>query len=206
MIGLSLEVSLTAVALASLAGIPAGFALALAPVPWRGLWVTVIHALMGTPPVVMGLMVFLLLSRQGPLGSWGLLFTPTAMVMVQTLLAWPIVTGLTYAAARGVHPLTIETARTLGASPRQLVWVLAMETRTGMLAAVVAGLGRALAEVGGVLMVGGNIAGQTRVMTTAIAMETAKGNHTLALALGMVLIGLGLGLNALLYRLKGGAP
>ena len=185
---LSLKVSGLAVVLAGLAGVPLGALCALRRFPGRGLLVTVLNTLMGLPPVVAGLVVYMLLSRSGPLGFLELLYTPGAMVIAQTAIAAPIVAALTWSAVASVDPRARETAITLGASPRAAEWRVVLEARLGVLSAVIAGFGRAMAEVGAVLMVGGNIAGYTRVMTTAIAMETAKGAFDLAMALGMVLI------------------
>jgi tungstate transport system permease protein len=201
---LSLLVSLSATALAGALGVPAGVALALLRLPGRGALVSVCNALMGMPPVVVGLVVFLLLSRRGALGGLELLFTPTAMVIAQTLLVLPIVAALTHAAVMGLDPLLRDTARTLGATRLQAAALVIAEARHGIMAALFAGFGRAIAEVGAVLMVGGNIKGVTRVMTTTIAMQTAMGEDSLALALGMILIGLAVAVNALFYRIQRG--
>ena len=203
-IGLSLGVSLSAVGLAGVLGVPCGVWLGLARFKGRGAVVSVLNALMGMPPVVVGLVVFMLLSRRGPLGGLELLFTPQAMVLAQTVLVWPIVTSLTLAAVHGLDPQVARQARTLGANRWQTARVVVREARFGVMAALIAGFGRAVAEVGAVLMVGGNIQGQTRVMTTTIAMETSKGDYQLALALGFVLLGVGLGVNLLFSRLQKG--
>ena len=201
-IALSLEVSGLALALASLLGVPVGVLVGLRRFPGREAVISVLNSLMGLPPVVVGLGVYLLFSRSGPLGFFGLLFTPWAMVVAQTILAFPIVAALSHAAVMGVDPLVKDTIRSLGATPRQSIrWILA-EARYGLMAAVIAALGRVLAEVGAVLMVGGNIAGYTRVMTTAIALETSKGDFELALALGVVLLLLALGINLGLRQIQ----
>ena len=204
-VGLSLGVSLAAVVLAGALGVPVGVALALRPFPGRGAVVSALNAFMGMPPVVIGLAAFLLLSRKGLLGSAQLLFTPTAMVLAQTVLVLPIVAALTHAAVMGLEPLLKDTARTLGASRLQAALLVVVEARYGIAAALMAGFGRAIAEVGAVLMVGGNIQGSTRTMTTAIAMQTAMGDYSQALALGIILIGLALAVNAVFYRVQRGA-
>lgn len=205
-VGLSLAVSLSAVLAAAALGVPVGVVVGMVSFRGRGAVVSVLNALMGLPPVVVGLAVFLLLSRRGPLGTWQLLFTPTAMVIAQTLLVLPIVAALTHAAVVGLEPLLRDTARTLGASRVQVALLVVAEARYGIMAALIAGFGRAIAEVGAVLMVGGNIRGVTRVMTTTIAMQTAMGDYSLALALGMILIALSVAVNALFYRIqRGGA-
>ena len=205
-IWLSLLVSLTSVAVAGLVGVSLGVAVGMNRFRGKGLAVSVLNTLMGVPPVVVGLIVFLVLSRQGLLGSAQLLFTPTAMMIAQTLLVFPIIAALTHATVMGQDPLLRDSARTLGASPRQVVVLVVHEARYGIVAALTAGFGRAISEVGAVLMVGGNIKGATRTMTTAIAMQTSMGDYDLALALGLVLITLALAVNALLYRVqKGGA-
>ena len=150
---------------------------------------------MGLPPVVVGLFLYLILSRSGPLGFMGLLYTPWAMVLAQTILAFPIVASLCHAAIVGVNPLIREAARTLGATPIQVSIAVIREARFGILSGIIAALGRVLAEVGAILMVGGNIAGYTRVMTTTIALETDKGNFELALALGIILLSISLLIN-----------
>jgi len=205
-VALSLAVSFAATALAGGLAVPAGVALALVRFPGRGAVVSACNALMGMPPVVVGLAVFLLLSRRGALGRLELLFTPAAMVIAQAILVLPIVAALTHAAVMGLDPLLRDTARTLGASRVQAARLVIAEARYGIMAALFAGFGRAIAEVGAVLMVGGNIQGLTRVMTTTIAMRTAMGDDSLALALGMILIGLALAVNALFYRIQRGAP
>ena len=199
---LSLKVSLSAVLLATLLALPLGAAVAVARFPGRQVLIVLLNALMGLPPVVVGLAVYLLLSRAGPLGELGLLFTPAAMIIAQTLLILPIIAAL---ARQGVEDAWIECEeqlRSLGVSGRRAALTLLWDTRFSLLTAVLAGLGRASAEVGAVMIVGGNIDGVTRVMTTAIALETSKGDLPLALSLGMVLILLVLILNATAFVVK----
>jgi tungstate transport system permease protein len=198
---LSLYVSGVALLVAAVIGIPAGAGLALYPVPGRRLLELVIFTGMGLPPVVVGLVVYLFLSRSGPLGQLDWLFTPSAMIAAQVIIALPVVIGLTFAAVQSVDPALRLQVRALGATSRQTVWAVLGEARAGVLAAIVAGFGSIISEVGAVMLVGGNIEGQTRVLTTAIVLETRKGNFELALALGGVLLTLALIANALLLRL-----
>ena len=189
---LSLRVSLTAVGLAALVGLPLGAAVALFRFPGRLVIAALLNAFMGLPPVVIGLLVYLLLSRSGPLGVLGLLFTPTAMIIAQWLLITPIVAALAQQTVSDLHAEYDEQLRSLGAGPGRAVWTLLWDGRFSLLTAVLAGFGRASAEVGAVMIVGGNINHTTRVMTTTIALETSKGNLALALGLGMILITLAL--------------
>lgn len=191
-IGLSLTVSLTAVAVAAAVGLPVGALLAVKRFPTRNVWISLLTAFMGLPPVVVGLFVYLMLSRSGPLGVLGLLYTPTAMIIAQVILIFPIIAALTYQTVRDLHLEYGEQLRSLGCRSLHAVGTLLREGRFSLLTAVLAGFGRAIAEVGAVLIVGGNINHSTRVMTTAIALETSKGNLALALALGLVLIVLSL--------------
>lgn len=200
-VALSLQVSLSAVLIAALLGLPFGAALAMFRFPGRGLLVTLLNALMGLPPVVAGLMVYLLLSRAGPLGSWGLLFTPTAMVIAQTLLVFPIIAALSRQVVEDLWEEYREQLQSLGCSRLRAIPTLLWDARISLVTGVLAGFGRASAEVGAVLIVGGNIDGVTRVMTTAIALETSKGNLPLALGLGMVLLLLVALVNAAAYLL-----
>ena len=204
-IQLSLQVSGLAVILAALMGIPLGTWPGMRPARQVRAPALIIYTFMGLPPVLVGLLVYLLLSAQGPFGVLKLLFSPTAMVIAQTVLALPIVTGLTMAAVRGKDREIRETAVSLGASGWQVALKVIRETRVAIVGAVVAGMGRALAlaEVGAVMMVGGNIEGKTRVMTTAIVLETRRGNFEMAIGLGMVLLTLAFVINVLLYRLQG---
>jgi tungstate transport system permease protein len=196
---LSLTVTLTAVAVAALIGLPVGALLALSRFPGRGLVIVLVNALMGLPPVVAGLLVFLLLSRSGPLGPLGLLFTPTAMVVAQAILVLPIVIAITRQLVEDLHGEYREHLASLGLNGLRAIPTLLWDGRFALATAILAGFGRASAEVGAVLIVGGNIAGYTRTMTTAIALETSKGDLPLALGLGIVLILLTLGINAVTY-------
>ena len=202
---LSLRVSLGAVAIATLIGMPLGAIVALFRFPGRTGAVVVLNALMGLPPVVVGLIVYLLLSRAGPLGVLGLLFTPTAMVIAQVILVTPIIAALTRQVIDDLWGEYAEQLRSLGAGPAQALPTLLWDGRFTLLIAVLAGFGRASAEVGAVMIVGGNIDHVTRVMTTAIALEVSKGDLALALGLGLILIALSLGINGTAYVLKGAA-
>ncbi len=195
-IALSLQVSLTAVLLAALIGLPFGAAVALFRFPGRGVVIAVLNSLMGLPPVVVGLLVYLMLSRAGPLGELGLLFTPTAMVIAQTILVTPIIAALTRQTVSDLNEEYEEQLRSFGVGPGRSVWTLLWEGRFSLLTTILAGFGRASAEVGAVIIVGGNINHVTRVMTTTIALETSKGDLALALGLGIVLLLLVLGINA----------
>jgi tungstate transport system permease protein len=199
---LSLEVSLSAVLLATLLGLPLGALVAVKRFPGRQAVIVVLNSLMGLPPVVVGLLVYLLLSRAGPLGELGLLFTPTAMVIAQTLLILPIIAALARQALEDAWREYQEQLRSLGAEGLRAAMTLIWDIRFSLLTAVLAGLGRASAEVGAVMIVGGNIDGVTRVMTTAIALETSKGDLPLALGLGFVLIAIVLALNAAAQMVK----
>lgn len=199
---LSLVVSLTAVLWAALLGLPLGALLALARFPGRRAVIVVLNALMGLPPVVAGLLVYLLLSRAGPLGEWGLLFTPTAMVIAQTLLVTPIIAALTRQVIADLWGELHEYLRALGVGPGRAAVTLLWEARFSLLTVVLAGLGRALAEVGAIIIVGGNIVDVTRTMTTTIALQTSKGDLPLALGLGIVLVSLALLLNGAVYSVE----
>jgi len=199
---LSLKISLTAVTLASLIGLPLGAAVAVGRFPGRRAVVVGLNALMGLPPVVVGLLVYLMLSRAGPLGELGLLFTPSAMVIAQTILIVPIVAALSRQVIEDAWQEYREQLRSLGASQLTSALTLLWDTRISLVTIVLAGFGRAAAEVGAVMIVGGNIDGVTRVMTTAIALETSKGDLPLALGLGIILISLVLALNAGAYWVK----
>ena len=199
---LSLRVSLTAVALAAAVGLPLGALLAVARFPGRRGVVVALNALMGLPPVVAGLLIYLLLSRSGPLGGFGLLFTPTAMVIAQAVLIAPILAALARQVLEGLWEEYAEQLRSFGAGPWRAVPTLLWDGRFALLTVLLAGFGRASAEVGAVMVVGGNIEGFTRVMTTAIALETSKGDLPLALALGMVLMAVVLAVNALAQGLR----
>lgn len=198
---LSLQVSLTAVVLASLIALPLGALIALFRFPGRGVVITLLNALMGLPPVVAGLIVYLSLSRAGPLGQFGLLFTPTAMVIAQTLLVLPIIAALTRQAIENLWEEYREQLRSLGSGRIRAIPTLLWDARITLTTVVLAGFGRASAEVGAVLIVGGNIEGVTRVMTTAIALETSRGDLPLALALGLILLVLVALINGTAYLL-----
>jgi len=199
---LSLGVSLSAVAFATLLGLPLGAAIAVGRFPGRRAVIVLLNALMGLPPVVVGLVVYLLLSRAGPLGELGLLFTPSAMVIAQTILILPIIAALCRQSVEDAWREYEEQLRSLGADGVGAAVTVLWDIRFSLLTAVLAGLGRAAAEVGAVMIVGGNIDGVTRVMTTTIALETSKGDLPLALGLGIVLIAIVLALNAAAYLVK----
>lgn len=195
-VGLSLRVSLSAVALACLIGFPLGAIVALKRFPGRGFVILLLNTFMGLPPVVVGLIVFLILSRAGPLGVLGLLFTPAAMIIAQTILVTPIVAALTRQIVAELWIEYGEHLRSLDAGPLTTLATLIADARYALATVVLAGFGRAIAEVGAVMIVGGNIDHVTRVMTTAIALETSKGNLATALGLGIVLLFLALTVNA----------
>jgi tungstate transport system permease protein len=204
-VGMTLRVTGGALLLAMLLGLPAGAALGLRErIPAGGCVLPVIYTGMGLPPVVVGLFVYLLLSNRGPLGRLDWLFTPRAMIVAQTIIALPLIIGLTLTALRGLDPALKLQARSLGATRAQLAWTLLLEARLGVLAAVIAAFGGIISEVGAVMLVGGNIEGQTRVLTTAIVLETRRGNFALALALGMILLALAFAANWLFHRLSDG--
>src|SRR5436309_3152290 len=199
---LSLYVSLSAVVLAALIGIPLGAWIALTRFHGREGVIVMLNALMGLPPVVVGLAVYLALSRSGPLGAWGLLFTPQAMVIAQTILVAPIIAALT---RQTIEDLWLEYRDELDAmhiGPLRRVTTLIVDARFSLVTALLAGFGRAAAEVGAIIIVGGNIEGYTRTMTTAIALETSKGNLPLAIGLGLVLITIVLAVNAAAWALR----
>jgi tungstate transport system permease protein len=199
---LSIKVSGTAVFLATVLGLPFGGWLAITKFPGRQAAIAVLNGLMGLPPVVVGLIVYLILSRAGPLGSLGILFTPTAMIVAQALLIFPIIAALTRQVTEDAWDEYREQLLSLNANRWVCVRALLWDMRYPLLTAVLAGFGRATAEVGAVMIVGGNIDGVTRVMTTAIALETSKGDLALALALGIILLVLVIGVNALAQGIK----
>jgi len=202
-VGMTLRVTGGALVLAALIGLPLGAALGLRErVPAAGCLMPIIYTGMGLPPVVVGLFVYLLLSNQGPLGGLDWLFTPRAMIVAQTIIALPLIIGLTLTALRSLDPALKLQLRSLGATPRQLAVALLLEARLGVLAAVIAAFGGIISEVGAVMLVGGNIEGQTRVLTTAIVLETRRGNFALALALGLILLTLAFLTNWLFHRLS----
>ena len=198
----SIVVSLWSTLFASLAGVPAGVAVAVTEFRAKRAVVTLLNTLMALPTVVVGLFVYSLISRQGPFGGFGILFTPWAMVVGQTLLAIPIVANLTMSAIKGADPRIVPTALTLGAGPFESIRRLVVEMRFGIMAAVIAAFGRVIAEVGVAMMLGGNIRSHTRTMTTAIAMETGKGEFALGLALGLILMAVALVVNMALNALQ----
>jgi tungstate transport system permease protein len=199
---LSLRVSLTAVGLAALVGLPLGAAVALFKFPGRMAVVVILNALMGLPPVVVGLIVYLMLSRSGPLGTLGLLFSPTAMVIAQFILVTPIVAALGRQVIEDLWAEYEEQLRSLGAGPARALSALLWDGRFSLITAVLAGFGRASAEVGAVMIVGGNIDHVTRVMTTSIALEVSKGDLALALGLGFILLTLSALVNGAAFLVK----
>ena len=201
-IGLSLKVTLTAVAIATLIGFALGGVLAVYRFPGRSAVAALLNALMGLPPVVAGLIVYLLLSNAGPLGVLQLLYTPQAMIIAQVILVTPIVAALTRQTCEDLLEEYRDQLRSLGASSAEVVTTLLWDGRYRLITAVLAGFGRAIAEVGAVMIVGGNIDHVTRTMTTAIALETSKGNIALALALGMILLAIALIVNVALMGIK----
>lgn len=205
---LSLRVSGIALFFSSLVGVPLGAALGLKRFRARRLVMALLYTGMGFPPVVIGLVVYLMLSRSGPLGSHAFawlpqLFTPGAMIIAQTIIAFPLVAGFTMAAVMGVDPALRQQVVALGATPFQAAWAVLREARVGVVASLVAGFGSIISEVGAVMLVGGNIEDRTRVMTTAIVLETRKGNFELAMALGAVLLGITFITNLAMLRLQG---
>ncbi|MFO8191870.1 MAG: ABC transporter permease [Bacillota bacterium] len=201
---LSLRVSCTAIILSTLIGVPLGTWLGLKEERKTRLMNKIIFTFMGMPPVVAGLIIYLFLSRQGPLGLLGWLYTPAAMIIAQIFLASPIVTGLTMVGIRAKGKEIVETAQSLGAGSSLAAWTAVGETRFAIFGAVITGFSRIIAEVGAVMIVGGNIAGHTRVMTTAIVLESRKGNFELAIGLGLVLLGMSFIINSILYTLQQG--
>lgn len=199
---LSLKISGGATLLSLLLGIPIGIFLALTQFPGLSITVALINTGMGLPPVVVGLFVSIFLWRSGPLGFLELLYTPTAMVIAQVVIAFPIVAGLTMAAFQTLNPNLALQLLGIGASRFQLLWLLCKEARLPLLAAVMAGFGGVISEVGASMMVGGNIRGQTRVLTTATVLETGKGNFEIAIALGLILLLLTFAVNYLLTRIQ----
>jgi tungstate transport system permease protein len=199
---LSLKVSGFALVISTVIGLSLSTLLSFKKIPLRGIIISLMNTFMGLPPVVVGLFVYLILSRSGPLGFMGLLYTPSAMVTAQTILAFPIVASLCHSAIISVDPIIKQSSMTLGATPMQMTVTIMREARYGIMSGIIAALGRVMAEVGAILIVGGNIAGYTRVMTTTIALETDKGNFELALALGIILLTLSLIINIILYRVQ----
>jgi len=198
-VGLSLRVSLTAVMIAAVIGMPLGALLAMYRFPGRGAVIVTVNALMGLPPVVAGLVIYLMLSRSGPLGNLGFLFTPSAMVVAQTVLVLPIIVALTRQTIEDLWQEYRYHLTSLGQSGLAAIPTLLYDARFALAVALLAGIGRASAEVGAVFIVGGNIAGYTRTMTTAIALETSKGDLAIALGLGIVLLGLTFLINLVVF-------
>jgi tungstate transport system permease protein len=199
---LSLKVSLLATAISMLVGVLVGTAVALSDFWGKRLVVSLVNTGMGVPPVVVGLFVTIMLWRNGPFGSWELLYTPTAMVIGQTVIATPIVMGISVAAIQNLPQNLRLQILALGASRLQMVWLLVREARLPLMAAIMAGFGGVISEVGASIMVGGNIKGYTRVLTTATVMETGRGNFDTAIALGIILLGLSFGINYLLTMVQ----
>jgi tungstate transport system permease protein len=201
-VGLSLAVSLAAVAFATLIGLPVGAAVALLRFPGREATIVALNSMMGLPPVVVGLAVYLLLSRSGPLGPWGLLFTPQAMVIAQTILVAPIIAALSRQTIEDLWVEYRDELAALNVGPARRLATLIWDARFSLTTALLAGFGRAAAEVGAIIIVGGNIEGFTRTMTTAIALETSKGDLPLAMGLGIVLIAIVIVVNALAWTAR----
>ncbi|MBI5576788.1 MAG: ABC transporter permease [Deltaproteobacteria bacterium] len=199
---MSLYVSFWSIIFASLIGIPAGLAVGLSEFPLKRSVITALNSLMAVPTVLIGLLVYGFISRQGPAGGLGLLFTPSAIIAGDAFLAAPIVANLALSSVRGAHAAILPTAKTLGADRFQSLFMLMSEIRFGMMAAVIAGFGRVVSEVGVAMMLGGNILGYTRTMTTAIALETSKGEFALGIALGIVLMGVALAVNVIFQFLQ----
>jgi tungstate transport system permease protein len=205
-IGRSLQVSGLAVLFGLLAGIPLGTWLGIARFPGRGVAVALVNTGLALPPVVVGLFVYLLLSRQGPLGPLGWLYTPSAMVAAQFILAAPYIAAITLAAVQSVPPEVRLQARALGATRWQALLLHLREARLSMMAAVAAGFGAVISEVGAVMMVGGNVYGETRVITTAIVLETRRGRFATAMALGLILLAIAFAVNAFMTRVQQAQP
>lgn len=201
---LSLRVSITAIIIATLLGVPLGTLLGLKSEKRTRFFNKLIFTFMGMPPVVAGLIIYLILSRQGPLGVLGLLYSPSAMIIAQVFIAIPIITGLTMVGIRAKGNEVAETARSLGASSALAAWTVVRESRIAILGAIITGFSRVVAEVGAVMIVGGNIDGRTRVMTTAIVLESRRGNFEFAIGLGIILLMLSFIVNSVLYNIQRG--
>lgn len=199
---LSFRVSGAALLIATSVGLPLSVMLGLRKVPAKGIFISLMNTFMGLPPVVVGLFVYMMLSRSGPMGFMALLYTPSAMIIAQTILALPIVVSLCHSAILGVDRNIRLAAKTLGATPIQVSVTVINESRYGIMSGIIAALGRVMAEVGAILIVGGNIAGYTRVMTTTIALEADKGNFELAVALGIILLTISLVINVFLHLVQ----
>ncbi len=205
---LSLKVSGLALIIATVTGLLVGAHIGFRQFPLKGMIISIMNTFMGLPPVVVGLFVYIMLSRSGPIGFMGLLYTPSAMIIAQTILAFPIVVSLCHSAIVSVDPIIKQASMTLGATPLQTSVTIIKEARYGIMSGIIAAFGRVMAEVGAILIVGGNIAGYTRVMTTTIALETDKGNFELAIALGIILLTISLIINSALHivQRKGALP
>ena len=200
---LSLRVTGLALLISTIIGVPTGAALGLSRVRARGLVTALLYTGMGLPPVVVGLFVYLMLSRSGPFGALAWLFTPSAMVVAEVIISFPLVAGLTMTAVQGTDPALRVQVRSLGATRVQETWAVLREARIGVVAAIVAAFGSIISEVGAVMLVGGNIDGKTRVLTTAIVLNTRTGDFILAMALGVILLALAFVANAAMLRLQG---
>ena len=201
-VGLSLAVSLSSVTISTCMGVPLGVLIGTHQFPFKNALTRIIYTFMSLPPVIAGLVVFLMIMRKGPLGSWGINYTPTAMVIAQVCLVTPIIIGLTYNIVKEKAPRVKRLAVTLGAGRLESMKLLILELRIGILAAVVTGLGRAISEVGAVMIVGGNIKGKTRVMTTYIAQLKSMGDYSTAIAVGIILLVIAFTINAFLYNVQ----
>ncbi|HAS73092.1 MAG TPA: tungstate transporter permease [Clostridiales bacterium UBA8960] len=201
---LSIGLSLTSTFLSSLVGIPLGLVLGIKDFKFKKSFTRLLYTLMSLPPVVIGLVVAMMLSRNGPFGPFELIFTPAAMVIAQTVLITPIITGIVFNQAKDNGQSVREIGLTLGANRIQLIWLLMRELKITLLIAIVSGFGRAVSEVGAVMIVGGNIKGHTRVMTTYIAMNNSMGNYNAAIAMGIVLLLIAFSVNSVLYRYMDG--
>lgn len=201
-VGLSLAVSLSSVTISTCMGVPLGVLIGTHQFPFKNALIRIIYTFMSLPPVIAGLVVFLMIMRKGPLGSWGINYTPTAMVIAQVCLVTPIIIGLTYNIVKEKAPRVKRLAVTLGAGRLESMKLLILELRIGILAAVVTGLGRAISEVGAVMIVGGNIKGKTRVMTTYIAQLKSMGDYSTAIAVGIILLVIAFTINAFLYNVQ----
>ncbi|MEM9968274.1 MAG: ABC transporter permease [Pseudomonadota bacterium] len=199
----SLHVTLSALFIGTILALPLGTWIAVKRFRFRGVTIALVNALMGLPPVVVGLIVYLLLSRAGPFGVFGLLFTPTAMIIAQVIIITPIIASITYQSMSELWAEYRDLLISMNVPARQRIWTLIVDGRRALLTAALAGFGRGIGEVGAIMIVGGNIDQATRVLTTAIALETAKGEFALALALGFVLIGLAVGVNLTIHGLSG---
>lgn len=198
----SLHVTVIALSISIVFGIPVGTWLALVKFPGKRIMTAFVYTGMGLPPVVVGLFVFLFLSRSGPFGEWGWLFTLNAMVIAQVIIATPLIIGVTMSSVNGVDPALRPQLRALGATQWQTTWAQLYEARFGVIVGIVAGFGSIISEVGAVMLVGGNIAGKTRVLTTAIVLETRQGNFDIAMALGIILLTISFIANAVLVGLQ----